>query len=174
MRMQVETSTEVAVRQVRDNDSADLVELIGGCYAEYPGCYLDVREEPWLLEPATAYGRWRGRLWVGERDGKVVASGGLRPSGPGMAGVHNLYVAGSQRRRGLATRLLELIEAEARARGACWAHLWSDTRFAQAHRLYERLGYVRSGGFRERQDLSRSMEYHFVKLLATPPGRRAI
>ncbi len=37
--------------------------------------------------------------------------------------------------------------------------------------LYEQLGYVRSGGFRERQDLSQSMEYHFVKLLATAPGR---
>src|SRR6266536_2561068 len=148
MRMQVERPTGIAVRQVRDNDSADLIELIGGCYPEYPGCYLDVREEPWLLEPATAYRRWRGRLWVIERDGKVVASGGLRPSGPGMAGVHNLYVA----------------------RGARWTHLWSDTRFVQAHELYAQLGYVRSGGFRERQDLSDSMEYHFVKLLVTPPG----
>jgi putative acetyltransferase len=170
MRMQVETPTGIAVRQVSDNDSADLIELIGGCYAEYPGCYLDVREEPWLLEPATAYRRWRGRLWVIERDGKVVASGGLRPSGPGMAGVHNLYVARGQRRQGLATRLLELVEAEARARGARWTHLWSDTRFVQAHELYAQLGYVRSGGFRERQDLSDSMEYHFVKLLVTPPG----
>jgi putative acetyltransferase len=169
MRAQVQTSTEVAVRPVRDDDSADLVELIGGCYAEYPGCYLDVREEPWLLEPATAYHRWRGRLWVGERNGKVVASGGLRPSGPGMAGVHNLHVARTQRRQGLATRLLELIEEEARARGARWAQLWSDSRFVQAHQLYGRRGYVRSGGIRELRDLSHSVEYHFVKLLATPP-----
>lgn len=174
MGMRAETSTGIAVREVRDGDSADLIELIGGCYAEYPGCYLDVREEPWLLEPAAAYGRWRGRLWVAERESKVVASGGLRPSGPGMAGVHNLYVARSERRQGLATRLLELIEGEARARGARWTHLWSDTRFVQAHELYARLGYVRSGGFRECQDLSHSMEYHFVKLLASPPGRRAI
>jgi putative acetyltransferase len=117
MRMAVETSTEITVRPARDNDSADLIELIGGCYAEYPGCYLEVpEEEPWLLEPATAYGHWRGRLWVVERDGKVVASGGMRPSGPGDAGVHHLYVARSQRHQGLATRLLELIEAEA---GAC-------------------------------------------------------
>ena len=119
MRVPVETTTEIVVRQVRDSDSAGLIELIGGCYAEYPGCYLDVQEEPWLLEPASAYGRWRGRLWVVERDGRIVASGGLRPSGPGM-----------------------------------------------------QLGYVRSGGFRERQDLSHSIEYHFVKLLVTTPGRR--
>jgi putative acetyltransferase len=146
MRTRVERSAEIAVRQVRDDDSVDLIELIGGCYAEYSGCYLDLREEPWLLEPATAYRRWRGRLWVVERDGKVVASGGLRPSGPGMAGVHNLYVARTQRRQGLATRLLELIEAEAAARGAGWA--------------------------RELQDVSHSMEYHFVKPLATKSGRR--
>jgi hypothetical protein len=46
-----------------------------------------------------------------------------------------------------------------------------ECRPAGAHRLYEQLGYVRSGGFRERRDLSQSMEYHFVKLLAAAPGR---
>jgi putative acetyltransferase len=86
-----------------------------------------------------------------------------------MAGVYNLYVARAQRRQGLATRLLELIEEEARARGARWAQLWSDSRFVQAHQLYGRRGYVRSGGLRELRDLSHSVEYHFVKLLAAPP-----
>jgi GNAT superfamily N-acetyltransferase len=173
MRMPVETWTEIIIRQVRDDDSADLIELISGCYAEYPGCHLEVeREEPWLLEPATAYGRWRGRLWVVERDGRVVASGGMRPSGPGMASVHHLYVERSQRRQGLATRLLERVEAEARERDARWIHLWSDTRFVEAHRLYQRLGYLRSGGFRELGDRGRSEEYHFVKLLSATSEQR--
>jgi len=172
MRMPLETSTEITIRDVRDDDSADLIKLIGGCYAEYPGCYLDVEsEERWLLEPAAAYARRRGRLWVVERDGRVVASGGIRPSGPGMASVHHLYVERSQRRQGLATRLLERIEAEARKRDARWIHLWSDTRFVEAHRLYRRLGYLRSGGFRELGDRSRSEEYHFVKLLGATSGQ---
>jgi GNAT superfamily N-acetyltransferase len=160
MRMPLETSTEITIRDVRDDDSADLIKLIGGCYAEYPGCYLDVESE-----------EGRGRLWVVERDGRVVASGGIRPSGPGMASVHHLYVERSQRRQGLATRLLERIEAEARKRDARWIHLWSDTRFVEAHRLYRRLGYLRSGGFRELGDRSRSEEYHFVKLLGATSGQ---
>jgi putative acetyltransferase len=159
--------TGIAVREARDSDSTDLIELIGGCYAEYPGCVLDADgEEAWLRAPASAYARWRGRLWVAERDGKVVASGGIRPSGPGVVGVHNVYVAAPARRQGLATRLLALIEEEARSRDVDWVELWSDTRFVDAHRLYARLGYVRSGGFRELRDLSNSVEYHFVKLLA--------
>jgi putative acetyltransferase len=170
MRMPVPATTEIAVREVRDGDSAGLIALIGGCYSEYPGCILEVRdEEPWLLEPATAYRRWRGRLWVVERDGEIVASGGLRPSGPGMAAVHAVYVTRDARGQGLATRLLELVEAEALRRGARWTQLWSDARFVEAHRLYAKLGYVRSGGFRERRDLSQSVEYHFVKLLAGVP-----
>jgi putative acetyltransferase len=163
----VPATTEIAVREVRDSDAAGLVELIDGCYAEYPGCVLDVAgEETWLLEPATAYRRWQGRLWVVEREGRIVASAGLRPSGPGMAAVHSVYVASKARRQGLATRLLGMVEAEALDREARWIQLWSDARFVEAHRLYAKLGYMRSGGFRERRDLSQSVEYHFVKLLA--------
>jgi putative acetyltransferase len=158
---------QVLIRQARDDDSAALVELIGACYADYPGCVLDVdREEPWLRAPATAYAAWRGRLWVAERAGEVVGSGGFRPRAPGVGGVHHLYVARRARRRGLATRLLGLIEAEARRRGAARVDLWSDTRFTDAHRLYQRLDYVRSPDTRELGDLSRSTEYHFAKALA--------
>ena len=160
---------EVMIREVRDGDSAALIELIGACYADYPGCVLDVeREESWLRAPATAYAGWQGRLWLAERAGEVVGSGGFRPRAPGVGGGHHLYVARGARRRGLATRLLGLIEAEARRRGADRVELWSDTRFTQAHRLYQRLDYVRSPDTRELGDLSRSVEYHFAKALAVP------
>jgi GNAT superfamily N-acetyltransferase len=160
---------EILIREARDGDSADLIELIGGCYAEYPGCVLDVgHEEPWLRAPATAYARWQGRLWVAERDGRVVGSGGYRPRTPGVGGAHHLYVAPSERCRGLATRLLDLIEAETRSCGGHRLDLWSDTRFTDAHRLYQRLGFVRSPGARELGDLSGSVEYHFAKTLAVP------
>jgi hypothetical protein len=42
---------------------------------------------------------------------------------------------------------------------------WSDTRFTDAHRLYERLGYIR-GGTRDLGDVSRSVEYFFEKAIA--------
>jgi GNAT superfamily N-acetyltransferase len=160
---------EILIREAQDRDSAGLIELIGGCYAEYPGCVLDVDgEEPWLRAPATAYAGWEGRLWVAERGDRLVGSGGFRPRAPGVGGVHHLYVARPARRRGLATRLVGLIEGEAHGRGAHRIDLWSDTRFTDAHRLYQRLGYVRSPTTRELGDLSRSVEYHFAKELAVP------
>jgi GNAT superfamily N-acetyltransferase len=160
---------EVLIREARDGDSAALIELIGACYAEYPGCVLDVEgEEPWLRAPATAYAGWQGRLWVAERAGEVVGSGGFRPRAPGVGGVHHLYVARRARRQGLATILLDLVETEARRRGAGRIDLWSDTRFTDAHRFYRRLGYLRSPDTRELGDLSHSVEYHFLKALAVP------
>jgi len=53
-------------------------------------------------------------------------------------------------------------EDEARDLGAA-ADLRSDRRFIQAHAFYEAVGYRATG--RTLQDLSRTVEYHFVKSL---------
>src|SRR5262245_46854678 len=60
----------LTIRDARDDDSWDLIGLIAACWADYPGCILDVHgEEPWLLRPASAYQDQGGRLWVAELDG---------------------------------------------------------------------------------------------------------
>ena len=154
------------VREVRDDDSAALIELIGGCWAEYPGCVLDIDgEEPWLREPATAYRRWSGAMWVAEVDGAVRACVGIKPLSPEVAELKSLYVAAAARRRGLGEQLTRLVEDDARRRGCTRVELWSDTRFADAHRLYERLGYTRLPQTRDLHDLSNTTEYAFAKTL---------
>jgi putative acetyltransferase len=157
----------ITVRDARDDDSWDLIGLIAACWADYPGCILDVHgEEPWLLRPASAYLDEGGRLWVAEVDGRVVASIALRPGAePGTIALKSLYVARAARRRGLGARLVALVEEEARARGATGIELWTDTRFQDAHRLYERLGYSRGPRTRELHDLSKSVEYYYRKAL---------
>lgn len=40
--------------------------------------------------------------------------------------------------------------------------LWSDTRFEDAHRLYERLGFQR-GGERELDDVNETTEYRYER-----------
>jgi putative acetyltransferase len=75
-----------------------------------------------------------------------------------------LYVGRRWRKRGLGERLAALVEAEAGTRAARSIVLWSDTRFEDAHRLYERLGYAR-GTTRELHDLSNTVEYCFRKSL---------
>jgi putative acetyltransferase len=152
------------IRDARDDDSAQLIALIEAVYAEYPGCVLDVDgEAPHLRRPASAFAERGGRLWVAESAGAVVACGGFADRGEALE-LLGLYVAPSARRRGLAGRLAALVERAAVERGRARVELWTDTRFLDAHRLYERLGYVR-GGTRELRDLSRSVEHHYRKSL---------
>ncbi len=155
------------IREGRDDDAWDLVGLVAGCWSEYPGCVLDVNgEEPELLAIATAYEHRGGRFWVAEETGRLIASIGLAPApDDGTVLLQKLYVAQSARRKGLGGRLVGLVETTAAERGATKIELWTDTRFAAAHRLYERLGYVRNGTTRELHDLSNSVEYHFLKKL---------
>jgi predicted GNAT family N-acyltransferase len=151
------------LRPVRDEDGPALERLIAGCWAEYPGCVMDVdNEEPWLRAPAAAYSEKKGALWV-TRD--VTACVGMRPLEPGSVELKSLYVSASARRGGLGGRLVRRGERWAREQGAARIELWSDTRFLDAHRLYERLGYVRTGKTRDLHDLSDTTEYFFEKEL---------
>lgn len=155
------------IRDARDADADGLIALIGDCWSEYPGCILDVDGEvPELRRIASHYAARRGRFWVAETGGRVVGSVGLLPAAAQGAELCKLYVDRSVRRRGLGARLVALVEAEARHRDARFVELWTDTRFTDAHRLYERLGYARIPGERALHDLSGSIEYHYRKSLA--------
>lgn len=163
-------TTEPALRMVRDDDSAGLIALIGSCWAEYPGIVLDVDgEEPWLRAPATAYAGWGGRMWVatttpaGAGDAALIACVGMKPHGTDAVELKSLYVDAAARRRGLGSRLARLVEDQARESGARQVGLWSDSRFTDAHRMYQRLGYRRTGRSRDLHDLSDTTEYEFVK-----------
>ncbi len=151
----------MVVRAVADNDSGPLIDLITSCWADYPGCVMDVdEEEPWLRAPATAYRTWGARMWVVTLDEILVACVGLKPAGE-SAELKSLYVAAAARRRGLGERLTRLVEDEARRCGCRRLELWSDSRFTDAHRLYERLGYRRLPDTRELHDVSGTVEVHY-------------
>ena len=165
-------SDRLFTRPARDDDAASLIALIGGVYAEYPGCVLDVeREEPDLLEIASAYARKGGAFWVtvsAATEG-VIGCVGWAPSTAsclsGWVELRKLYVARSHRRRGVAASLCERVEAAARARAAGGVELWSDTRFLDAHRFYAGRGYEQQPGSRQLFDRSQSSEYQVRKPL---------
>ncbi|MEA2645175.1 MAG: putative acetyltransferase [Chloroflexota bacterium] len=160
------------IREGRDGDAWDLVGLVAECWAEYPGCVMDVHGEvPELLAIDTYFRAHDGRVWVAELDGRLAGSVGIQAAAEASTRMlTKLYVAHRARRRGLGRRLVALVEEEATARGAAVIELWTDTRFTDAHALYAACGFERTGETRELHDLSGTVEYHFRKTLAAAPG----
>lgn len=158
-----------ALRPVRDEDAQDLFGLLALCFAEYPGCFVDPHDDlADLRSPARSFAGPGEGFWVLEDErGRVAACVALALPEPRLAELHRLYVRPDRRRRGLGARLVAFAEEAARAAGAVRMALWSDTRFAGAHRLYERLGYGSVGSVRELGDVSGSVEAGFEKGLAS-------
>lgn len=158
------------LRPVRDDDADGMIALVEAAYDEYPGCVLDLPGiDADLVAPATSAREADVVMWVVTDAGRVVGSVGAGPRAPeGEVELKRLYVAASHRRRGLAAGLVELVEQRARELAATHVELWSDTRFADAHRLYERLGYRPTGRTRHLGDPSDTTEYHFRRELEHP------
>lgn len=155
------------VRPVRDDDAAAVTDLIAGAYAEYAGCVLDLPGvDADLVAPRRSADDHDGDWWVVEdAAGRIVASCGWAPGDASTIELKRLYVAAGARGRGLGRWLAEQVEQVARERGAAHVGLWSDTRFATAHRLYARLGYERLATTRDLHDPSNTTEYRFTKSL---------
>ncbi|MEP3244922.1 MAG: hypothetical protein ABJN40_12240 [Sneathiella sp.] len=45
--------------------------------------------------------------------------------------------------------------------------LWTDTRFTNAHRLYEKRGFEKGATTRDLDDLSKTTEYYYQRTLRT-------
>lgn len=155
------------LRPVDDDDRDGLIHLIGSVFAEYPGCVLDLDGlDHDLLAPGTDARERGSPWWVVEREGRIVATvgaGALRDGG--CVELKRLYVDADHRRQGLAAALVSLVEDHARQLGGRAVDLWSDTRFADAHRLYTRLGYRDTGERRRLNDPSDTTERHFERRL---------
>ena len=155
----------LTVREAQDQDADQLIELIAGVFAEYPGCVMDVDGElPELRCIASHFSAHGGQFWVAERDGQVVGCIGFAPA-TDESGIElkKLYVHSSERKHGLGGQLVDRIETAARARAARFIDLWSDTRFTTAHAFYERRGWVRGPTTRALHDQSDTVEYYFRK-----------
>jgi len=152
-----------SLRPARDDDSAAFLHILEAVFSEYPDCVLLLHEEPEMQRPASAFAALDGQIWALEQAGVVVGMVALKPSGPGLVELKKLYLLPPARGLGLGRTLVEHVEREARALGARRVHLWSDTRFLTAHRVYERLGYRRLPETRELHDASATVEFHFER-----------
>ena len=138
----------VRLRGLRYDDpvAQDLVEQVQQEYvARYGGRDEAVVEPGEFLPP-------QGLFVAAEVDGEPVGSGALRslggdPPGAQVAEIKRVYVAPAFRRRGIAQRIVAVLESSAVAAGYRSVVLNSGGRQPEALALYEQLGYGPVAGY---------------------------
>ena len=93
-----------------------------------------------LLDPAVTF-------LVAREDGRAVGCGACVRTGAGEAELKSMWVEPAARGRGLARRLLDRLEAIARADGIRTLRLETGIRQPEALALYRRTGFVATGAF---------------------------
>ena len=164
-------SAGLVLRFARDDDAGGIIALVSSVWSEYPGKTLVAASDmPELLTPATSYAQGDGLFWIVEAKGQVIGTVALMPSTePGVVELQKLYVARDMRKNGLGGFLCHLVEREARERGGHAIELWSDVKLLDAHRRYERLGYVRGDELKAYNDTSSTVRFYYRKELAALP-----
>jgi putative acetyltransferase len=166
-------SGDFVLRYARDDDADAIIALVTAVWSEYPGKTLVASVDmPELLAPASAYAQGGGRFWLIEAKHRIIGTIALMPSQEtGVVELQKLYVARDVRRNGLGSFLCDLVEREARERGARAIELWSDVKLLDAHRRYERLGYERGEALKTYDDTSATVRTYYRKeLVADEPA----
>jgi putative acetyltransferase len=147
-----------------------VIELIAGVYREYGFIFAAEEEVPSLLAFDRHYAAPDAEFFVLRHSGKVVGSIGVVRAAPGQAELRHFYVLAKLRGQGLGRALIGRALRWYRDRAVADVFLWSDTRFDRAHRLYERMGFVRTGE-RVQQDVKQQPRIPLRDETLTPGGK---
>jgi ribosomal protein S18 acetylase RimI-like enzyme len=117
-------------------------ELLAAMRTELIGAYDNASrlDNPPLL-PAELRAP-EGAYYVGYEGSEVVAGGGLRRLGDGVAEIKRMYVRPEARSRGVAAALLGTLEEAAAAMGYARTRLDTGPKQVTAQRLYRAAGYA--------------------------------
>ncbi len=128
----------------RSYADADVARLIADVQQEYVRRYGGPDQA--AVDPGE-FAEPTGRFLVGLLDGGAVATGGWRFIDTGLVEIKRMYVVDGARRRGLARRMLDALEASAAAAGARQVVLNTGLAQPEAIALYESSGYQQVPGF---------------------------
>jgi GNAT superfamily N-acetyltransferase len=133
----------VTVRtELRPGDLGRIVTLHGTLYAAERG--WDATFEAYVAGPLAEFVLGtadRQRLWLAERDGRLVGCIAIVAGGPASAQLRWFLVEPSARGTGLGKRLLQEALAFARDRGYTEVMLWTERSLAAAAHLYQRAAF---------------------------------
>jgi len=122
----------VRIRSAVAADSPAAAAVVRAVFDEYGFTWEERGYHADLLNVETSF----ASFFVAELDGRVVGTAGLSQHGS----LERLYVVPEARGAGVGSALLAAVADEARSCGHTRLEIWSDKRFEDAHRLYQRLG----------------------------------
>ena len=136
------TAADIRIRHVLEpGDLGMVVHLHGVIYAREYG--LDTSFEPYVAGPLAEFAIQRtGRLWIAEKDARVVGSVAMVDAGVGEGQLRWFLLVPEVRGLGLGRRLLDAALDYGRERGFSRIFLWTFADLADALRLYERVGFA--------------------------------
>lgn len=148
------------------DDVPGVIALIGRVFAEYGFVYDPATEVPDLLAFECYYQPPHGELFVVRQGDAIAGSVGVERIDADTAELHRLYLDASLRGRGTGRALVENVLAWCRAHAVSRLILWSDTRFENAHRLYDRMGFHQTGERTLAGDVNHTREYRFERAVS--------
>lgn len=177
------------IRPATPNDAPGIVETVRAVYDEYGFTWEAEGYHADLHDPQTHYIDKGHLFWVCEIDKIVVGTSALELFPPilGLLGdkiwlddnyriggcdcaLQRLYVRLEFRRRGLGRELFLQTLNSARELGRHAMEIWSDKRFVDAHRLYEKFGASLVGD-RICNDPDKAPEWGLILELSKAMGR---
>src|SRR5262245_20124301 len=156
-------SRSVSIEPARAADVPDVINLIGRVFDAYDFLWNPLVEVPDLLDFDRHYHGAAGAFWVARMDRAVVGSVGVARLSDQSAELHRLYLDATLRGRGVGRALVEVVLEWCRAKKFDQLVLWSDTRFDRAHRLYEGMGFTRTGERELPNDPNDTREFGYAR-----------
>jgi ribosomal protein S18 acetylase RimI-like enzyme len=158
---------------LRPGDLGTIVHLHGTLYAREYG--FDPTFEAYVAGPLSEFVRARdarSRLWIAERDGRIVGCVAIVAAAPHTAQLRWFLVDPSARGVGLGKRLLREAVAFCETRGYTSVILWTERSLAAAAHLYEAAGFrkvdVKPGKVWGKEVVEEKYELHLPKARPHP------
>ncbi|TDH39153.1 GNAT family N-acetyltransferase [Pseudohoeflea suaedae] len=152
----LQVSSDVVIRQARRDDVAAIAAMFAADALGGHGDTADAEALPSYLAAFDWIEKSPGdRLWVAEKDGEVVGTyqstftRTLTGRGSSSLTIGAVHTRHDLRGAGIGSRMIEHAIAEGRGLGVRLVQLMSNDVRTDAHRFYERLGFVKShAGFK--------------------------
>ena len=138
---QAETRTEVIVRLALPSESETVSDLISEAFSPFRDEYTDGAFEYTTPKADAIRPRFdEGPIWIAEIDGEAVGTVSGLPDN-GRFYIRSMAIKPSVQRGGIGQKLLDALEAYARAEGFEKLYLYTTYVLPGAKRLYEKNGF---------------------------------